>query len=146
MANGDEHDRIRDDGVVIRDHRKWHLSKEVSLPLVISVLGIAVAGISAWVTTQRDVSDQAKQILELTTTLKETNVELRAMRTAQAEGNVPSALNAARITSLETHYREDRQRVADMERELRALAVRVTANEQRLSTETIRNRAAARER
>lgn len=110
----------------------WYVIKGIPVAVLI---GLAVHGASfAWYLSglnaqvQQQSKEQAADRAEWRAALGKLDAKVEALASALQGNSVPTALN--------------QRRIEDLERQLSAIAVRVTENERRLSTESMRMRAA----
>lgn len=123
------------------EQRKWHFSKEISLPFVWSMLIVVGGGLMGYQQLSDKVDTNGKTTVQLTDALKDTNAELRALTKEFQSGAGPSAQNALRIQNVEAAQVETRNRIADIERSAAAREARLLRLEVSVGTTNARVRA-----
>lgn len=120
----------KESGAERRDN--WYVIRGIPVAVLI---GLAIHGASfAWYLSglnaqvQQQSKEQAADRAEWRAALGKLDAKVEALASALQGNSVPTALN--------------QRRIEDLERQLSAIAVRVTENERRLSTESMRMRAA----
>jgi hypothetical protein len=106
------------------EDRKFHIQRGVPLvPIVTFLFALAiqtVMGVRYISALEAEVKAQGKGQLELTAKVDKIEVKVDTLAGTVNQGNVPAALN--------------NRAIADLERQLAALAVRVADSERRLAT------------
>lgn len=113
------------------DDRKFHVQRGIPVvPIATFVFALAVQtvlGVRYISALEAEVRQQGRGQVELVAKFEKLDTKLDSLATTVQQGNVPAALN--------------QRAIADLERQIAALAVRVTENERRLAMETLRGRA-----
>lgn len=128
------------------DKRKWHVSKEIPVALIISMAGALFLGGVAYQSLQGNQEKTNEAVAQIRDEQKEMRLEFKNITRQINESNVPSALTQRRLDDLERERATaaaDRQQTQTM---MMQLTARVAENERKLASETMRNRAARSER
>jgi hypothetical protein len=113
------------------EDRKFHIQRGVPLvPIATFLFALVVQtvlGVRYISALEAEVRSQGKGQVEIAGKVDKLEVKLDTLASTVQQGNVPAALN--------------QRAIADIERQISALAVRVTENERRLAVESMRGRA-----
>lgn len=123
------------------DQRKWHVSKEIPLALLISIASSLFLGGVAYQSLKSDIIVLQNTQKEIRDENKETTSEVRTLANRMQEGSVPSAQNSWRITQLEALTAKQDARLADIERQGQIRESRVLRLENAVGSTSARLRA-----
>lgn len=136
----DERDAMAENGSPRRwpsaDDRGWYVQRGIPLiPIATFLLALViqtVLGVRYISALESEVKAQGRGQVDLGVKVEKLEVKIDAVTASVQQGSVPAALN--------------QRAIADLERQVSSLQVRVAENERRLATETLRSRASRTER
>lgn len=115
-----------------KDDRRFYVQRGIPVvPMATFLFALmvqTVLGVRYISELEAEVKSQGKQQVEFGTKLEKVEVKLDTVASAVNQGNVPAALN--------------QRAIADIERQIAALGIRVTEVERRVAVESVRGRAA----
>ncbi len=117
-----------------RDNRRWHVTKEVPLALIVTIILAIFAAGGAWMANTNKNTAQDERIETIL-------IDLRDMRKQWQEGSIPSAQNAWKIQLNEAAVLEIKSRMLDAERRGAEREVRILRLENALNATNARARA-----
>lgn len=124
------------------DKRKWHVSKEIPVALIVSMVASVFLGGVAYQSLKGNQEEQAKQLAAQDKKLESIEDKMGKLSEKMNDSNVPSAIMARRVDDLERERASSAADRQQMNALVMQLAARVGENERKLSAESMRNRAA----
>lgn len=124
------------------DKRKWHVDKGIPVALIVSMAGALFLGGIAYQSITGKQEQFADKQTEFAGRLDKFESKVDALSTAIQSGTVPSALMQRRLDDLERERATATAERSQILTTLSQLSARVSENERRMATESMRMRAA----
>lgn len=102
------HERTGNGSADPKERRGWHIGKDIPVALLLTMTGLFAAAVMGYTNVQNAIE-------RLTESSVNTSKRLDALTLIVHEGNVPFAVNAARISVLEANVAEIKLRIAELE-------------------------------
>lgn len=130
------------------DQRTWHISKEIPVAHIITMVAAVFAGGVAYQTLKSEQSTQGAAIAGILVEMKDFKIDLRKLSDKMQSGEGPNAVNNRRVEEMERNVTAQQlqltqlmQTQSQQQAAVAALAVRMVENERRLAGTDARTRA-----